>query len=118
MSAGGQVDLFDYEEGVRRRDAGISMAEEGAGEDWITAMDRIVREVASVRSELSSDDVWAAMVRAGIEPPDEPRAIGPVMMRAKAAGIIKPTGRFVATERASGHAGPRRIWVSTIFGGA
>ena len=45
----------------------------------------------------------------------EPRALGAVMRRAQADGIIEATGNYVTTRRSTRNASPVRVWRSTLF---
>lgn len=66
----------------------------------------VVRTLASTGKPFTPDDVWEM----GLERPREPRALGPVMMRAARAGLIYPTGRWVKSENPAQHATPIREW--------
>ena len=73
---------------------------------WIERAWTLVELLAQTGREFTPDDVWAA----GLDRPQEPRALGPVMMRAAKAGLIVPTGRWVQSRQASQHATPVREW--------
>lgn len=98
--------LFDFEEGTRRKDAGMSRAAAGAGTPWQALAEVAVLQVAREKDEFTSDDIWAT----GLPKPPEPRALGAVMNRLARAHLIMKTGRYVKTSQASRNNAPIAVW--------
>ena len=82
---------------------GISMS-------WRGKAEKAVLKVANRRSFFTADNIWAT----GLEEPPEPRALGNVLKRAAAMGLIERTGRFRTTKRASRHGAPLAVWRSLM----
>lgn len=108
------TDLFDYAKSKEARDAGMKQAEDNADDTWKFLADVCVKEVAQRQRFLTSDDVWRLLK--DFPGTHEPRALGPVMTRAKRLGIIEATSEFRNSERVATHASPKRVWHSLIFG--
>lgn len=89
----GTRSLFDggAAAGARARDEGIANAEAGAPTGWSFRAGEAVRYVCQTRSRFTPDDIWET----GLEKPPEPRALGPVMLRAAKAGWCERTGELV-----------------------
>jgi len=101
--------VFDLKEGQRQRDLALSRVEQGK-EVWIKEAKQAVWRCCQDFPEFTTDEVWATGLR---KPPvGDPRALGPVMLKAQKAKAIEPTERFRATRIVSNHAGPKRIWRS------
>ncbi len=94
------------------RDKAIERAEQGAG-DWLGLAYKVARKVAENFRYFTTDDVW----KAGLLKPDEPRALGPVMMSLERDGIIAPTHHFKTTAQPSRNGAPVRLWRSCVFVG-
>jgi hypothetical protein len=99
------------EKGRAARDKAMARVERGAGESWNEHAFKVLKEVARQLPELTSDDLWDA----GLAPPAEKRAIGPVFTRGGNAKLIEATNRFRPCRSPSRHAAPVRIWRSLIF---
>lgn len=91
------------------RDAALDRVEGNAKAEWNEQADAVVAALARSGRRFSPDDVWAA----GLPRPREPRALGPVMMRAVKSGLIEPTGEWINSKQASQHATPVRVWRGT-----
>lgn len=98
-----QLDLLDA---LAARDEAIDRAGQAAPVEWLDAALVVVDRLARTLSEFTTDDVWDALTTR----PPEPRALGAVMTRAKAAGLAVPTDRTRQSRRAECHARPLRIW--------
>lgn len=104
------IDLF---ESARLRDEAEAAVEANAPAVWsVMALDA-VRECAGANREFIVDEVWSYMPDGAPTTPDN-RAMGPVMRRAKAAGMIEPTEAFRLTRQVKSHRAPRRVWRSLI----
>ena len=106
----GQLALFDPVAGELARDEGIERASEGAGEEWFRDAYRAVVELARSCDAFTSDHVWAT----GLRKPEEPRALGAVMLRAQKDGVIEARREFRQTAQASRHRAPVRVWRSLL----
>lgn len=73
----------------------------------------VVMNVARTHQEVTPDEIWAA----GLEKPEEARALGGVMRRAREKGLIEKTGRVRPTTQPESHATDVTIWKSNIFEG-
>ena len=98
-----------------KRDVAID-AVENTHEQWCEDALIIVQWLAENYEEFTSDNFWHAAAVAGLDPPREPRAFGPVMMRAKRIPIVEATDQFILCQRPSRNAAPIRVWRSLIFG--
>lgn len=78
---------------------------------WAKAAYGVVVKVATSYEEFTPDDIWAT----GLEKPLEARALGGVMRRAKAEGLIEKTGRVRPTAQPESHSTDVTIWKSNIF---
>jgi len=88
---------------------GMSRAYRGATQDW---KDRAAMALANVilsNTEFTTDKVWAAdtSLDDGVT---ENRAMGGVMCKAKAKGLITPTDRTQPSSRTVSHSRPLRVW--------
>lgn len=101
------VSLFDDEQ----PDAAIAEAEAHADERWFAQALAVVRVLALRGEPFTTDDVWARLERMETST-HEPRAMGAVMRRAKAAGLCRPTDDYRPSVRPEHHRGPVRVWVS------
>lgn len=91
------------------RDEAMQCVDDHAPVEWKeTAWDWLVGYLQSHR-EFFPDDVW----RAGLEEPPNARALGPLVKRAAAAGLIVKTDR--TRQRTRGHATPAVVWRSLVY---
>jgi len=68
--------------------------------------------LAFTMDEFTSDDLWARFDDLPQHP--EPRALGSVVVSAKAAGIIKETGAYKKSQRVACHNRPIAIYKSLV----
>lgn len=101
-------------EGRRRRDKAMKKVESHAAPGFLDGALVAAGRAARDLPHLTSDDLWRYMPPE-VTTPDN-RAMGPVMVRAKKLGLIEPTDRFKPTIFPRGHAGPRRVWRSLVWG--
>ncbi len=90
------------------RDAALTAVETAAPDPWRASAFGAVIYLARTRPEFCTDDVWAVLEQRGIDGPREPRALGPVMMRAIRLGLIVDTGRMTPSKRR--HATKITVW--------
>ena len=87
----------DGAEAIRARDAALAQVEVHSAPWRVVAFDALVA-VAKRDAEVSSESVWAELDRWGVSPPPEPRAIGPVLLRAVREGVLAPKGYSRGTD--------------------
>lgn len=104
--------VMDRAQGDQLKAEGIARVDEHAGGDFQELALLSVRAVAFARPMLTSDDVWVHLGRSATT--HDNRAMGPVMRRAQALGVIEPTERFVLTAQARRHRAPVRVWRSLL----
>lgn len=105
--------LFDREASNAARDDALERVEEHASPAWKQLAYEAGKWVARMRVDFTADDIVARMLDVNDElaiAVHEPRAMGAVMQKLKADGVIVPTDRFRNSERKSTHSSPRRIW--------
>lgn len=100
--------LFDA---IVERDEAMGRVERNTDTDWAQAAENTIRWLARSRPLFTTDDVWFDLAsRTNLEAHDN-RAIGPVMKRMQAQGVIQPTDVFRPSTRR--HAAPIRCWKAT-----
>jgi hypothetical protein len=96
----------------------MERVEHHANEEWKRIMYECVVAVARIKPRFNSDDVYDYFN--ALNPmawTHEPRAFGPVMMRAAKAGVCRRAACApVNSRRSTLHASPRTMWDSLIFG--
>lgn len=105
-----QDSLFDLAGARSARDEAMGRVEGHADPVWKEAATETLMEVVRSLAEFTSDDLWAL----GLPKPREPRALGPIMMRAVKNGYIKDSGRMKQSAQKGCHARPMRVWLSLI----
>jgi hypothetical protein len=74
-----------------------------------------VRYLAATMPAFSTDDVWAVLE--DLPKPEEPRALGPVMHRARDEQLIRKTDFTTKSLRPACHARPANVWSSIPLDG-
>jgi hypothetical protein len=94
-------------------DPPIEEVYENADEEWKAVAMRAVRYLAETYDVFPAEEVSFAVERwyPGVRT-HEPRALGAVMRRAQAAGLIEPTDQYVGTQRSTRNSAPVRLWRS------
>lgn len=105
-----QHSIFDSGAAAVATEDAIDRVDAHADPEWSNRALEAVRRVALRKSSFIVDEVWHELG----EEPVEPRAMGPVMRRAAAKGLIARTERYQESERVTAHRNPRRIWQSLI----
>lgn len=105
--------LFDFAEARAARDAALVQVNEHADPDWKEAAYDAVVATAYARARFTADDIYDRLD--GSVSTHEPRALGPVMLRAVRSGLIaKANVASIPSRRRSLHASPRTVWDSLI----
>lgn len=84
---------------TKARDAALAAVESTTPDTWKDAARRAVWHLACTRATFNADDVWEELERRNVPAPPEPRALGPVLMRALRANAIRDTGRMTPSRR-------------------
>lgn len=84
---------------TEQRDTAMAQVDGKASQEWKDAARHAIWHLATTRREFSADDVWARLAEMGVATTADPRALGPVMMRAIRAGAIRDTGRMTKSQR-------------------
>lgn len=101
--------LFDGPAGERARDVAVAQVDANAAPQFRAAAAAYIRGLPAGRI-FTTDDVWAHLYLAGADQTHEPRAMGPVVLRASRDGLIEKTGTYVNTQRPGSHARPIPRW--------
>lgn len=111
-----QLDLLDA---IAARDEAMRRVEDNADVDWAAYMERCIARIAKTMPLFTSDDVFELAASNNNAPTThEPRALGPLMVRAAKSGLCAATETFRQSVRRSRHAAPLRVWRSLILGRA
>jgi hypothetical protein len=106
--------VIDLAAAREARDNALDRVAVGRAE-WIEHALAVVGFLAENMREFNADDFWLACDDAELPSPDERRVFGVVMLKARKAGLVESTGRFVACKRPGCHAMPIRVWRSLVF---
>lgn len=82
--------------------------------EWRAIAYLFLESLASRRPRLTSEMLWAYLLSRGVPMPPEPRAMGPVMLKAVRDGMLRPLD-YVPGRRVSAHGRPVREYESLIF---
>ena len=93
----------------------IERVEHHADERWKAEATLAIKEVATVKREFTTDDVWQQLKMHVDAATHEPRAMGAMMVSAKKAGICTPLMKFEGSSRISCHNRPIRVWRSCLY---
>lgn len=77
----------------------LQRVEAAASPGWIASANDVVATLARARQPFTPDDVWDLLDDRGVEPPREPRALGPVLKAAARAGTIRIEGTASSRRR-------------------
>lgn len=105
-----QPDLLTYAEAQASRDRAIAQVEANAEPPaWVDYAAAFIETYARSHPLVFVDDLWAA----GLARPENPKALGPAILRAARSGIIEKTGDYRPS--VSSHLLPKPVWRSLIF---
>lgn len=102
--------LFDYP-AIDAKARAIERVWAHAPDDWKTLALDAVKELCRTQAEFTTDDL-PADIRNGVP---EPRALGPLMLHAAAAGWCEKTDRVRASKMEKNHNRPKAVWKSLVF---
>lgn len=81
------------------REAALAQVSASTPQEWTEKARRAVWWLACNRPEFTADDVWMLLDEWEVPRPVEPRALGPILMRALRKGAIEDTGRMTPSVR-------------------
>ena len=93
----------------------IQQVAENADPVWMARALECVHAVCKANEEFTTDDVWESLESAGLPPPREPSAIGPVLRRARSQGWCICTTMHQVSNRVSRHRNLLRVWKSQVI---
>ena len=107
-----------YSEADAAKRAAMGQVEDNANEIWLEYMLDRLWEIALTRRSFTADDIYDRYQDMDGDKPTthEPRAMGPVFLRAAKLGYCeKAFVPAVPSRRRSLHASPRTVWTSLIY---
>ena len=93
------------------RDEAIARVDANADAGWKAEALRMILVVGRQKRTFIADDVWDA----GLERPDEGRALGAILQRAHRLGYIEPTGEYRPSNQRQCHSNRRSVWRSLVY---
>jgi hypothetical protein len=96
-----QTSLFAGESARDEAVANLDLAYDG----WIDSVIKIILLIP-IYQTFTTDYLWEQVETT----PNEPRAMGAVMTRAKKEGLVSSTGKYIKSRRPECHARPVMIW--------
>jgi tRNA(Arg) A34 adenosine deaminase TadA len=100
--------------GEQAKQEALQMVATG-NEAWLDKAISQIELVAKEKLEFTTDDVWAAITKAGLGLPGEMRAMGMAIVRAKNDGVMRDTGRYIKSNRPVCHRRPIPVYRSACF---
>ena len=77
---------------------------------WSELAYRTVELLTQRQATLTTDDVWTRIEH--LPKPNDPRALGPVMLRAQRNGLLTRSGSFRVSQHKANHKRPVAVWLS------
>ncbi len=90
-------------------DDALEQVERAVDRAWLHAARQAVATVVQTGRPFTTSDVWALLDGT----PREPRVLGPIVRAWAKAGLIRPTGVWVMSDRPEAHRRPERQWRAT-----
>jgi hypothetical protein len=106
---------FNARAGAIARDAAMDAVERAADSEWKRKAWEAFVYVAKRRKAFTTDAVWYMLQEWKVSAPREPRAMGPMVSRARREGICEVTGDMKKSERVGCHRRPIEVYRSKIF---
>lgn len=111
----GDIEGIDKEGAREDRDEAIERVDDNADKEFKESADSCLRIWALMNPYLTANDVRDEMRKLYPEAcTHDDRAMGPVMKRARARGLIEPTDRVENSGRRRNHHRPLRVWRSLV----
>lgn len=109
--------MASYEQAARKRDEGISLSADNAG-DWVHYAVRFIEQLLRNNPTLHVDEVWDA----GLEPPPQGsgRALGQAMRSCSKRNLMsyqEVDGGVIAKQSVRSNLQLKPIWKSNIYFG-
>ncbi len=114
----GPPSLFDEPTGDELKAQAMVEVDANALPSWKEEVDLAIRSLVQLGHPFTTDDVWELLNVLQTDKTHEPRAMGPAMLRASRAGLIRPTERYRNSVRPETHSNPKRIWEPRRAGGS
>lgn len=109
---------FNPQKGSAGKQAGMARAQRHSDPAWWQAAIEAVREAATHKPILTTDDVVFILHAKGAPGTHENRAYGPMMLYCcNQLQLITPTQDWVESRQAVNHRRPQRVWFSLIYRG-
>ena len=89
------------------------MAQNKKVDNWSEKAIQLLRIYSKSVSDFITEDFREYAEANGLEVPNEPRAYGGIMVRAKRANIIQSTGQYRNMKHEKSHSCPKTVWEST-----
>ena len=96
-----QMSMFDGEHKRYRALSDLDIAYDG----WINSVMEIIFSIP-VNQTFTTDYLWENVETV----PNEQRAMGAVMTKARKLGVVESTGRYIKSRRPECHARPVMVW--------
>lgn len=93
----------------------IAKVEQHADPSWLVSARQAVDNLAFLHDEFTTDLVWERLTLHDVPEPREPRAMGAVMRKAAADGLIEATGDYRQSTREVNHNRPVMVWKSLVL---
>lgn len=77
---------------------------------WSELAYRTVELLTQRQATLTTDDVWRHIDH--LPKPSDPRALGPVMLRAQRSGLLARSGSFRTSQHKANHKRPVSVWLA------
>lgn len=106
-----QPTLFDPPE--RAKIKAIAQVERN-NKEFVDVAYQIIERIIYLQPTVTALDIWRRLPKS-LPRPTNPRAMGPVFMRARHAGLISPTNSWVPSGRTSDHNQMLRVWASNVY---
>jgi len=101
----------DPEGGEKAKQEGMGRADGAAPPEWKVYAYQVLKRLCKRVPDMTTDDVFFAIQDEGYPPdPPEPRAFGPLMVRAASDGLITQTDEFRKSDRKKAHRRPKQVW--------
>lgn len=98
------------------RDQAIEQGWQNAADKFREYALQAIMVLSETRDSFTTDDVWEYFGDAKNDLTHDTRALGGAMKRASSLNLIRPTDRFISSNRVACHGRPIRVWESQVKG--